>query len=273
MVAAGAALAQEPQWHPAVEPVGVGDYVFVGIGLGLIVGGNVMQPLSKQPAQQGAFDEQARAAVRLEANSSRYAIRDVSDFTLGLLMAAPLVGDALVNAAWYRKNPKVAWRMAIIDMEALAITGAVQGATSALVSRERPYGRDCGGALPTTSFDCRDQGRYRSFFSGHSSFSFTGAALICSHHLRLGLFGGGGKEVAACLVSFAVAAATATFRMMGDMHYATDVLVGAAFGTAVGFLVPALHEWAAGPDTSRAPPPVTLRIVPTGAGVSLMGAW
>jgi membrane-associated phospholipid phosphatase len=39
-----------------------------------------------------------------------------------------------------------------------------------------------------------------------------------------------------------LAATTATLRMIADKHYFTDVLVGAAVGSAAGFLVPHLHR-------------------------------
>ncbi|MEW5739249.1 MAG: phosphatase PAP2 family protein [Myxococcota bacterium] len=253
------------------EPVGIPDYVTVGLGFGVSVLANSLKPRSMQPAALVDFDEAARDVVRLDSLSARYAIRDASDVTIALMMMGPLLGDALVTTAWYRRSPAAAFRMAIVDLEAFAITGALQGVTNVLVSRERPYGRTCGAETPADAHDCTSSVRYRSFFSGHSSFAFTGAALMCSQHLRFKLFGGGGAEIATCAVSFTVAASTALFRMMGDMHYATDVLTGAAVGTLVGFLVPAIHERVWGPPTEA--PGFRVSLVPTGTGVSLMGVW
>ena len=50
--------------------------------------------------------------------------------------------------------------------------------TNVVVSRERPFGKDCGGELPDDAIDCRDSFHYRSFFSGHSAFSFTGGGVF-----------------------------------------------------------------------------------------------
>lgn len=254
-----------------VEPVSIPDYVTVGLGFGASVLANALAPRAEVPAQRNAFDEAARKAVRLDSLNARFAARDASDLTISLMMMAPILGDAVLNAGWYRKDPASAWRLAIVDLEAFAITGALQGVTNVLVSRERPYGRTCGGELPAESDDCVWDVRYRSFYSGHSSFSFTGAALLCSAHLRHQLFGGGGGEIATCGVGFALAATTALLRMMGDMHYATDVLTGAAVGTAVGFLVPAIHERVWGPAANR--PGLRISVVPNGTGVSVVGSW
>jgi membrane-associated phospholipid phosphatase len=260
----------EKKWDPAIAPVGAGEYVTIGLGLAATLTFNLIKPINKRPAITIGFDESARSLVRLNSQEARFAIREASDLTLSVVMILPLLADALINAAWYRDNPRAAWRMAMVALEALAITGSLQGVTNTLASRERPYGRNCGGELPEEAEDCHGSVRYRSFFSGHSSFSFTGAALMCSQHLRYQLFGGGAPEVATCVAGFALAATTALFRMMGDMHYATDVLTGAAVGTLVGFLVPELHD-RLGPVTSKHG--VTLQVVPSSSGVQVVGLF
>lgn len=253
------------------EPVGLPDYVTVGVGFGLSVVANLFNPRAEVPAQLNGFDEAARDVVRLKDPTARFSIRDASDLTISLLMMGPILGDAFLNVGWYRKDLVSAWRMGIVNLEAFAVTGALQAVTNVLVSRERPFGRTCGGETPADTHDCEWDTRYRSFYSGHSSFSFTGAALLCRQHVKYKLFGGGAAEVATCGAGFALAAATALFRMMGDMHYASDVLVGAAMGTAVGFLVPEVHERVWGTPTSA--PGLRVTIVPSGAGVSVMGVW
>lgn len=253
------------------EPVGWSDAATIGAGLATALATNIAHPRAMVPSPRLAFDEGARDALRLRTSAARFAARDISDLTLGLMMIAPIVGDAGLNALWYRKNPKAAWRMTVVGMEAFAVTTAVQGLTHVLFSRERPYVRTCGTDLPADSDDCVWDQKYRSFYSGHSSFSFTGAALLCWQHLRYGLFGGGGAEAGTCAAGFTFAAATALLRMMGDMHYATDVIVGAFMGTAIGFLVPVLHEQLF--QEADAPKTVRVSIVPTGTGVSVVGTF
>ena len=124
------------------------------------------------------------------------------------------------------------------------MSGAIQGVTNVLVSRERPYGPGCGepgnDGRPSNSIDCTGSTHYRSFFSGHSAFSFTGASLICFEHTELHLLGGP-WDALSCVGGYAVAAATATFRVAGGEHYPTDILTGALIGSAVGWGIPLLH--------------------------------
>ena len=74
----------------------------------------------------------------------------------------------------------------------------------AIVSRERPYGQTCGTTdLPSATNDCEGNVRYRSFFSGHSAFTFMAAGLICVHHEKLDLLGGGLPDHIACVTAYA----------------------------------------------------------------------
>ena len=186
-------------------------------------------------------------------------------------MLPPIIGDSLLPALWSRKHPRAAWRITVISAEAFAVSAGLQGITHVIVSRERPYVRTCGTDLPSGGYDCVSTQGYRSFYSGHSSFSFTGAAVLCWQHVRYRLFGGGGAEAGACAAGFAFAAAAAMFRVMGDMHYVSDITVGAIMGTAVGFLVPVLHEqiW----RDRDVPGSVKVAIMPPGTGVSVVGAF
>jgi membrane-associated phospholipid phosphatase len=163
--------------------------------------------------------------------------------------------------------------MALIDAEALAIAGALQETTTALVSRQRPYVADCGGGLPSTTLDCTSPGRNRSFFSGHSTLSFTAAGLTCEHHLTLHLLGGA-RDALVCVGALVLAGATATLRVVADQHYASDVIGGALVGSAVGLAVPAIHysggQWNHLPSGSAG---LELRLVPTGLGATVVGIF
>jgi membrane-associated phospholipid phosphatase len=178
------------------------------------------------------FDEAARNALRAPTAQGRYIARDTSDVLLSLSLTYPFFVDALVSAWWFRGNADVARQIALIDAEALAITGTLQGVTNVIAARERPYGRTCGAETPEDSIDCTTTGRYRSFFSGHAAFAFTSAGLICSHHLYLGLLGNRAADISTCVASYLGAGAAATLRIVGDNHYATDVLTGSVVGAA-----------------------------------------
>lgn len=222
------------------------------------------------------FDSDVRKALRADTLASRYRFRDASDVGLSLAVTWPFVADALTTAWWYRGNREAAQEMALIDLQALAITGAVQGTSNVLLSRERPYGRDCGESVPSEAIDCKNSFRYRSFFSGHSAFSFTSAALICMHHFEGELLGGPWDAIS-CAGGYAVAATTATFRVVADVHYGSDVLLGAVVGTLVGYGVPLFHyrRWGGKPRdrASAASSGFRLHLLPAPGGAGLFGTF
>jgi membrane-associated phospholipid phosphatase len=255
------------------------DFVVTLTGGAVTLGAAIIKPRSRHELTGPiGFDKGVRNALRAGTLSNRYLFRDASDVGLSLTVSWPFVADALTTAWWYRGSRETAQEMALIDLETLAISGAVQGVTNVLVSRERPFGRDCGqGELPGDAIDCTGSFHYRSFFSGHSAFSFTGAALICIHHVENELLGPP-WDALSCAGGYAVAATTATFRVVADVHYASDVLLGAAVGTLVGYSVPLLHYRKLGGASraavhAAATRPLQLHLVPSPGGVGLMGIF
>lgn len=255
------------------------DYIVTGAGGAITLGAAIVHPRAKHSLSGPiGFDNGVRKALRADKLAARYDFRDASDVGLSLAVTWPFVSDALTTAWWYRGSRESAQEMALIDLEALAITGAIQGATNVFVSRERPFGKDCGkGELPEDAIDCQDSFHYRSFFSGHAAFSFTGAALICVHHFENELLGEPWDAIS-CAGGYAVAATTATFRMVADVHYASDVLLGAAVGTLVGYGVPLLHyRVLGGGERLRAPQSAAnqlqLTLYPAPGGIGLMGVF
>lgn len=249
------------------------DYA-IGLGAGAItLTAAIVQPRSQHSLGGGIwFDDAVRSALRARPLANRYIFRDASDVGLSLTVSWPFVADALTAAWWYRGSREVAEQMALIDFQTLAISGAIQGVTNVFVSRERPYGRNCGTEqLPANAIDCANSGHYRSFFSGHSAFSFTGAALICVHHFENELLGPP-WDALSCVGGYAVAATTATFRVVSDVHYATDILTGALVGTVVGYGVPLLH-YRNRHASSAAKSALQLNLVPAAGGIGVLGIF
>ena len=248
------------------------DYVVTATGGALTLTTAIVQPRAQHSLSGGRlFDDRVRDALRQEDLQNRYIFRDASDVGLSLTVTWPFFVDSLVTAWWYRGSRDVAEQMALIDLQALAVTGALQGVTNVLVSRERPYGQSCGDELPENAHDCEGAIHYRSFFSGHAAYSFTGAALICTHHFRNELLGSPWDGVS-CAAGYAVAASTATFRVVSDVHYATDVLTGALVGTLVGYGVPLLHYGSRRTEPG-ADSAVRLELVPAPGGIGLAGVF
>lgn len=250
------------------------DYTLIAVGGASTLFTAIIKPISRPWRGGILFDEDARK-LRLSSFDEQATARDASDVLLALSVTGPFLIDSMVTAWWYRGNKQVAKEMAIIDLETLAVTAAVQGLFAAVASRERPYGRTCGNGLPNDSLDCNTFGRYRSYYSGHTSLSFASASLVCTHHLHLNLFANGFADGAACISAFAAAAATGTLRIVGDQHYASDVISGAVLGTGIGLGLPWLLHYRRGSGTSDAKTSAGLRVqlVPTTNGAQAVGTF
>jgi len=261
-----------PRDPPYLAAPVVGDYVIVGAGGAIALGNAIASPQPKHWRGGVLFDESVRDALRIGSIDGRYKVRDASDVGLSLEVTWPFLVDGLITAWYADKDPELARRMVLVDAEALAIVAAVQETATTVASRERPYGRDCGTDIPDKSVDCDSNARYRSFFSGHSGLSFTSASLVCVHHLKADLLGGP-WDALSCVGGYAVAATTATFRIMGDMHYATDVITGALVGTAVGLGIPLLHSKPSDRETVSGAGAVRIDIIPVAAGLGIGGIF
>jgi membrane-associated phospholipid phosphatase len=158
----------------------------------------------------------------------------------------------------------------------MATVGFLTRATQFAAGRSRPalpecerdpeYSKVCSPAYP---------GRTASFLSGHTSLPFALAAVDCSHHMALGLYGSRPADLAACGILFAGASTTGMLRIVADQHWATDVAAGALLGTGLGYAIPwglhytrALRPKALPKNTMLAPLADHDRL-----GVALLGIW
>jgi membrane-associated phospholipid phosphatase len=248
------------------------DLIVMALGGGLTLAASIVPPRGMHVSGPIGFDAAARRALRADTLQSRYIFRDVSDVGLSLLVTWPFFADALASTWWYRGSRDTAEQMALVNLQTLAISGALQGMVNVLVSRERPYGSTCGtSGLPAAALDCEGSTHYRSFFSGHAAFSFTSAAMICTDHTRQALLGAP-WDALSCVAAYALAASTATFRVVADVHYASDVLTGMAVGTLVGYGVPWLHSQHADVGSVHVGS-LQLQIVPAAMGVGAVGLF
>jgi len=252
------------------------------IGTSVVISGLNMGigPRYDNPTQGGIWwDERARDTLRLDDEHSRQIVRDISDVFITILTSYPTVVDALLVAAWMHDSPDVAVQMILMNAEVITFILALQTTSNVLMSRERPYGRTCGGTghddLPADSGLCDSPGRYYSWFSGHTSQAFAGAAVTCMHHAYLDLYGGGVADLAPCLVGMALAGAVGYLRIAGDMHYSTDVITGAIMGTGVGLLLPYLLHYGHDdpPLTVEPADNVSITFMPTPVGASIFGSF
>ncbi|WP_437677334.1 phosphatase PAP2 family protein [Sorangium sp. So ce131] len=268
--------ARQVAWDPRWPRFRVGEYVATGVVAATAFATLAIPPVEGRWTGVSGFDRSAREVMRIGSDRNREFARDASDLLL-VLTTNHLAVDALLVAWWGHGRGSVAWQLAMIDIETLALNAAVNGVVAGFASRERPYRAQCGGPEELQDRDCRGSKRYRSFYSGHSSTAFTAAGLTCSHHARLPLYGGGAADALACGASLATAAAVATLRVVSDQHFATDALTGAALGTLTGFGVPWLLHYRGGARAVDAGAPrgdgVSIRFVPAPLGGYLVGRF
>ncbi len=270
---AGSKLLWKPEWPRVSLPE-----VLV---FGTLEGGALLLPLvaspAKEPRWRGGilFDESVRSELLL-AQSGQQIASTFSDVGLYILEGAPLV-DAGIGAWWYRGDPNTALQLSLMYAEAYSLTSIVQGGLRAAFSRERPIdhfqhcfdndpanppGPKCGSA------------KNESFPSNHAAFAFTSAAMICTQHANIAIYGNVNDKFV-CAEAMTLAAGVSVARVMKDRHWSTDILAGAAVGTLSGWAVPHfLHFRIKAPSGKRGlASGVTIlpMVGPGSAGLSLLG--
>jgi len=263
------------KWREDWPKFRVAEYIatpLLGVG---VFAARTIPPQPNNWRHVSDFDVASRNAIRIGSPGGRNTADDASDLILGLMVNQLLV-DATLVAWWGHNQSSVGYQMLLIDLEALALTGALQAVVSAGVSRWRPFRDTCVGPVEDQTQDCQDNKQFTSFWSGHTSGAFTVAGLMCMHHAHVPLYGGGVREALTCAASFAAAASVGYLRMAADQHFMTDVLVGAAIGTMSGLGVPWLLHYRGGatPEKKKkSGSQVSFRVLPTPVGLSASGEF
>lgn len=238
--------------------LGSADAALGGIGLGLSVVGEALgsgsSPLLAEVAlldrdQVNPFD---RVATRYW--STGWA--DASDWSRNLLLGTAGAVVFLPEATSARWGNGVTLG-ALFAETYLILRGATYSAKH-LTRRNRPY-------LHNTDLSPEDrhalavadgQDSRASFYSGHAAGTFAVAALLSTVYTDI--HGRSTASDALWAGSLSLAAFTGFARVRAGKHYPSDVLVGAAVGTAVGMLVPRLHRRGGSPS---------IRVVPSATGL------
>jgi membrane-associated phospholipid phosphatase len=128
----------------------------------------------------------------------------------------------------------VSWHAA----EAVGITTVGTQIVRIAVGRSRPFVTGDDDQFDFKPFKGRDSQAYRSIPSLHAAASFATAAVLTgeTHRRRPGLV----KVVAP--VSFAAATLPGLGRMYADKHWASDVALGAVWGTMIGIATVRWHH-------------------------------
>lgn len=208
------------------------------------------------------LDANMRDLVRWDNTGAADTASNVTAYVVGPIVA---LGMGAVAAGREGRLPE--WRENTLEiLEAMVIATVVGKLSKVAFARKRPYAH-----YSTDQTEPDDPDENESFVSGHTTLAFS-----------LAVAGGTvasirGYKTAPWVwaIGLTAAAATGYFRMAADQHYATDVLVGAVTGGAIGFAVP----WFLGRrdiPQGEAPPPApapTLDLRDGGAIVGLSLAW
>jgi len=153
----------------------------------------------------------------------------VSDLTLYSALALPA-------ALGFFLNESDAVSLLVPYIETIMLADFSKNVLKFAIPRQRPwmYMVASGGAVPE-SWEGND-----SFPSGHATLSF--AAAVFGLFAFTTYFPNSPYLIPFVAVDMGLAVGTSALRVTSGMHFLTDVLAGAALGTAFGALVPLLHQ-------------------------------
>lgn len=176
-----------------------------------------------------AFDRSATRNWSIEWGDRSDVTRDIVVYSALLVTAVP----PLLRAEWSE-----ALTVAVMFAETYAIMGGITYLTKVAAARKRPYLYNTD-LTPEERLGAGDDPK-SSFFSGHAAGAFAAAAFLSKVFTDVH-----GPSIWSTVVwgsSLSLAAVTAFARVKAGVHYPSDVIVGAAVGFAVGYLVPVLHK-------------------------------
>jgi membrane-associated phospholipid phosphatase len=230
---------------------GVVTGAFAAGTLTLILLRDDLGPLQCRWCTPGSVDGDLARSVAWANPKAASTLSDVLQVALPLGMLAYGVAEG------YRLGqPSAGWSGALIVAESVSIAMLVNTAVKYAVGRARPY-----VWMGTPDLYGNPHDANLSFFSGHATFAFATAVSAGTVFMMQKLPG----APIVLGVGLGVAAFTSYLRMAAEQHYLTDMLVGAAVGSLVGWAVPVLFH----PPRKGAPQPGAL--MPTPAGIAI--AW
>ncbi|MGB2867305.1 MAG: phosphatase PAP2 family protein [Bacteroidota bacterium] len=157
-------------------------------------------------------------------------ISNISDLFYGAAMVAPLflLGDPEVRDDWET--------FAAMYSETMILSGSLTTFAKGTTQRIRPYAYNPDVPLvEKTNAETR-----RSFFSGHTTMAFSSAVFFSTVYGDY--FPHSGWRPYIWTGTLLAAGATGYLRYESGEHFPTDILVGAIVGSAIGYLIPALHK-------------------------------
>ena len=215
----------------ALEPVTDGLFLSGGVLLsgGDLILDNVLK-VNRQEYDGRTYDKKdVNGFDRKFMQSYSKKLDTAGDLLLVATMATPAVLAATEKEEWLTCGMMYA--------ETLLIANGIKEVTKLAVNRTRPFMYYDPSTYPEEDVEEGDWAN--SFPSGHSTMAFTSAAFTSYTFCKY--FPDSKFKIPVVAGSYAMAFGGAALRISSGNHFMTDVMTGAALGTAVGFLVPYLH--------------------------------
>lgn len=159
-------------------------------------------------------------------NSSEFALT-FTDVAVGCSLLAPVLLDRFLIGSFN----DAFWEDMLVYAQTMAITATLLSVTKHVV--QRPLPRSYAGEPGYV--DSPDG--YRAFFSGHTSMATAALSFAATTYAYRK-----GDAIWPWVVVGGTGIAIGTGRVLGGVHFWSDVMVGFAVGTTVGILVPTFHR-------------------------------
>ncbi|OIN60004.1 hypothetical protein BLX24_08415 [Arsenicibacter rosenii] len=198
-------------------------------GIASLVAGQTLDPLTPQAIQ--ALQRSQLAGIN---RGAAYQWSPTADQLSDLTFVGTVGVAGLVALPTLRQKGRAI--IPVMFLETALLTNGIQRTVKNIAQETRPYVYNPDVALSVkTGKDAR-----RSFFSGHTSNAFAAAVFastVFSHlhpdsRLKPLVWGG----------SLVLATGTGLLRYKAGQHFPADLVVGAAFGSVIGWVVPKLHQ-------------------------------
>ena len=221
-------------------PFALDYYADLGIAagaVGLTVTGLVLEHSVDGWNKKNHFHkDDINAFDKLWYNEYRPAVDDLGTVAVITNVLALPIGIYATEAIFQNLPPMELLTVGAMLGESYLLGYGIRNIIKSTVKRTRPY-------MYTDKWDWDSvwDGDYSlSFPSGHTTDAFMGATFLSYTFWKY--YPDSKYRIPVIATSYTIAAATGFLRVASGNHFMTDVMAGAALGSAVGFLVPFVHE-------------------------------
>jgi membrane-associated phospholipid phosphatase len=196
-------------------------------------------PEDSRWTDRNGFDSAIRRGLRGGSRDTRDAADVASDVLFGAL------GAGLAFDWWWLRDEYGLARSIQVDTRWFLATNVLTRVAKVSVGRQRPYVQPCGVDPNYVSSCGSGRDGNASFFSGHTSNSSALAGLLCArrlHRRERSVY-----DALLCGGAVAGAMTSGILRIVGEKHFATDVIAGWVVGGLVGYYLPSRLDYPGDP--------------------------